>query len=47
MTIEHLELEHSAEDIRDFIEAAVAARGTENRPRFYAITQVQGESPVL
>jgi predicted nucleotidyltransferase len=38
MTIEHLELEHSAEDIRDFIEAAVATRGTENRPRFYAIT---------
>jgi predicted nucleotidyltransferase len=38
MTIEHLDLEYSAEDIRDFIEAAVATRGSENRPRFYAIT---------
>jgi len=38
MTIENLELEYSAEEIRDFIEQAVARKGTENQPRFYAIT---------
>ena len=38
MTIENLDLEYSAEELRDFIEKAVAQQGTQNHPRFYAIT---------
>lgn len=38
MTIADLDLAYSEEDIREFIEAAVAQKGTENRPRFYAVT---------
>jgi len=38
MTIDDLDLEYSAEELRDVIEEAVAHKGTENRPRFYAIT---------
>lgn len=38
MTIENIDLEYSDEEIRDFIEEAVAQKGTENRPRFYAVT---------
>lgn len=38
MTIEDLELAYSEETIREFIEAAVAQKGTQHRPRFYAIT---------
>lgn len=36
--IENLDLEDSAEELRDFIEKAVAQKGTQNQPRFYAIT---------
>ncbi|MFB6178603.1 MAG: DNA polymerase beta superfamily protein [Halorientalis sp.] len=38
MTSSNLDLEYSDEDIREFIEAAVAQKGTQHRPRFYAIT---------
>jgi predicted nucleotidyltransferase len=38
MTIDDLELEYSAAEIREFIEAAVAQKGTQHRPRFYAVT---------
>lgn len=36
MTIADLDLAYSEEDIREFIEAAVVRKGTENRPRFCA-----------
>ena len=35
MTIDDLDLEYSAEELRDFIEKAVAQQGTQNHPRFY------------
>lgn len=38
LTIDDLDLAYSAEEIRAFIEDAVARKGTERRPRFYAIT---------
>lgn len=38
MTINNLDLEYSEEDIREFIEEAVAQKGTKNHPRFYAVT---------
>jgi predicted nucleotidyltransferase len=39
MTIEAFDLSHSPEQIREFVENAVAGRGDEERhPRFYAIT---------
>lgn len=38
MTIDTLDLPYSAEEIRDFVEEAVARPGTERRPRFYAVT---------
>ncbi|AQL43276.1 hypothetical protein BV210_11340 [Halorientalis sp. IM1011] len=38
MTIDDLELEYSAAEIREFIETAVARKGTQHRPRFYAVT---------
>ena len=38
MSLDNLELAYSEEKIREFIEAAVAQKGTERRPRFYAIT---------
>ncbi|WP_135823719.1 nucleotidyltransferase domain-containing protein [Halorussus ruber] len=38
MTIEKLDLQYSDEDIREFVEDAVARKGTRHRPRFYAVT---------
>jgi len=38
MGIEHLGLAYSAEELREFIQQAVAQQGTQNQPRFYAIT---------
>lgn len=38
MTTEDLDLTHSDEEIRDFIEDAVAQKGTQHHPRFYAVT---------
>ena len=38
MTTDDLDLLYSDEEIREFIEDAVARKGTQNRPRFYAIT---------
>ena len=38
MTTDDLDLPYSDEEIREFIEDAVARKGTQNRPRFYAIT---------
>src|SRR6056297_3339336 len=39
MTIEHLDLTYRDEEIREFIEDAVARKGTQHRPRFYAVTE--------
>lgn len=38
MTIDALDVTYSEAEIRDFIEDAVAWKGTEHRPRFYAVT---------
>lgn len=38
MTIEDLGVAYSDEEIREFIEAAVAQKGTRHQPRFYAVT---------
>lgn len=38
MTIEDLDLAYSDEEIREFIEDAVARKGTQHRPHFYAVT---------
>mgnify|MGYP000327138252 FL=1 len=38
MAIENLDLAYSDEEIRDFVEEAVAQQGTERKPRFYAVT---------
>ena len=38
MNIEDLDLTYSAEEIREFIQEAVARKGTQRQPRFYAVT---------
>lgn len=38
MTLQDLELPYSDEELREFIERAVARPGTQRQPRFYAIT---------
>ncbi len=38
MTIDDLDLTYSDDELRTFIEDAVARKGTEHRPRFYAVT---------
>ncbi|RRJ31535.1 nucleotidyltransferase domain-containing protein [Halocatena pleomorpha] len=38
MATDHLDLTHSDEEIRTFIEEAVAQKGTRHQPRFYAVT---------
>lgn len=38
MTTDDIDLMYSDEEIRQFIENAVARKGTEHRPRFYAVT---------
>ena len=38
MTTENLDLTYSDDKIREFIEKAVAQKGTEHHPRFYAVT---------
>jgi predicted nucleotidyltransferase len=38
MTIKDLDLAYSAAELRDFIEKAVAQKGTQSQPRFYAVT---------
>lgn len=38
MAIDDIDLTYSDEEIREFIEDAVPRKGTEHRPRFYAVT---------